>query len=117
MTIHTDLSHLFVDLDESAMESASGGVSNVFLDRWAAKFVAGNANLARVSQRLVNAYYQGALTVTSVTNWSATTAVGNRVTWNFAAPIVSNYVASGAPIAGATAPAINAVQSYLLLLQ
>jgi hypothetical protein len=117
MTIHTDLSHLFVDLDESAMESASGGISNVFLDRWATKFVAGNANLARVSQRLVNAYYQGALTVSSATNWSATTTVGNRVTWNFAAPIVSNYVASGAPIAGATPQAINAVQSYLLLLQ
>ncbi|NJL89499.1 MAG: hypothetical protein HC916_06615 [Coleofasciculaceae cyanobacterium SM2_1_6] len=116
MTTNLQSHTLFTDLDEAGMESITGGViTSLFLDRWAARVIAGTPNLGRISQRLVSEFYRGGLTTASVTNWSAGTSAANRAAWKTAAPLVSNFLGSGAPIAGLTPAATTAVRAYLAL--
>jgi hypothetical protein len=116
MTTNLQSNALFTDLDEAGMESITGGaISSAFLNRWAARVTAGTPNLGRISQRLVNEFYRGGLTTASVTTWSAGTTEANRAAWKAAAPLVSNYLGSGAAIAGLTPAATTAVRAYLAL--
>ena len=110
-----NLDSLFVDLSEPEMASATGGVSRKFLNRWARRTIAGTPNLPRISQRLVNSYHKGTLTVSSQQTWAATTKTANKDAWKIAAPLVSSTLTSGVPIAGATSEAIVAVRAYLAL--
>ena len=113
---NNNLDGLFVELTESAMAATAGGaITTTFLNRWAARVRNGNPNLGRISQRLVNEFYKGGLTSSSVSNWSATAAANDKAAWKTAAPLVSSFLTSGNPIAGATPAAISAVQSYLTL--
>lgn len=106
--------NLFVELTESEMETTTGGVvSGTFLNRWAARVRNGNPNLGRISQRLVNEFYKGGLTSASVSSWSATATTADKSAWKTAAPLVSAYLTSGAPIAGATSAAVAGVRTYL----
>jgi hypothetical protein len=116
MTNNLQLNNLFTDLDEAGMESTTGGrVTNRFLNRWAARVIAGNPNLGRISQRFVNESYLGNLKSARVTNWSASTTNANKAAWKAAAPLVSGYLDSGAPIAGLTSAATTSVRSFLTL--
>jgi hypothetical protein len=110
----TQLDNLFVELSEAEMATTSGGlITSTFLDRWAARVRAGNPNLARISQRLVNEFYRGGLTPASISTWSAATSADNRAAWKTAAPLVSNFLNSTGSLAGATPAAVSAVRSYL----
>lgn len=116
MTTNLQPNALFTDLDETAMETTTGGrVTNRFLNRWAARVIAGTPNLGRISQRFVNEFYLGNLRAVRVTNWSATTTDANKAAWKTAAPLVSSYLDSGAPIAGLTSAATTSVRSFLTL--
>jgi len=113
---NNNLDGLFVELTESDMAATAGGaVTATFLNRWAARVRNGNPNLGRISQRLVNEFYKGGLTSSSVTNWSATATTDDKAAWKAAAPLVSSYLTSGNAIAGATSAAVSAVRSYLTL--
>jgi len=113
---NNNLDGLFVELQESEMAATTGGVvTTTFLNRWAARVRNGNPNLGRISQRLVNEFYRGGLTSTSVSTWSAGASANDRAAWKTAAPLVSNFLTSGAPIVGATTAAVSGVRTYLNL--
>ncbi len=106
--------NFFVELTESEMATTTGGtVSSTFLNRWAARVRNGNPNLGRISQRLVNEFYKSGLTSTTVSTWSATATAADKSAWKTAAPLVSTYLTSGVPIAGATPAAVAGVRTYL----
>jgi hypothetical protein len=109
-----NLDKLFVELNESDMAATTGGVSAKFLNRWAARFTLGTANLTRIDQRLVNAFYKGTLTKSSLQRWEAraTTTPAAVAAWKQGAPSLVNTLSSG-NIVGATSGAINAVTSFL----
>lgn len=112
---NNNLDGFFVELSDTEMATATGGVSRRFLNRWARRTIAGTPNLPRIAQGLVNRYYKGTLTVSSQQTWAATTKTANKDAWKVAAPLVSSTLTSGIPIAGATPDAISAVRSYLVL--
>jgi len=48
-----NLDCLAIDLDESEMESVTGGTNAIFFDRWLGKINAGNVNMQRITHRFL----------------------------------------------------------------
>ena len=111
---NNNLDSLFTELNTSEMATTTGGVSQVFLNRWAKRTIAGTPNLPRIAQRLVNIYHKGTLTASSKQTWAANATDADKAAWKRAAPLVSSTLTS-VPIAGATSSSIGAVQSFLTL--
>jgi hypothetical protein len=110
--------NLFVELSELEMAATTGGaISATFLNRLRAKAIAGNPNISRISQRLVNEFHKGGLTAASASSWVATVPISDMIAIQKGiVPLVRNYLASGGAIAGATPSTVLAIDTYLSLV-
>ncbi len=111
MTEHSNL-NLYTDLDASEMGAITGGINSIFLDRWAARTIAGTPNIARIVQRVINDSQKGALNSSLIGNWIATTSTANIGAWRSLAPIALNYLNSGAA-AGIAPTTLATAQNFL----
>lgn len=112
---------LLVDLNDVAMAATTGGlnipltgfqetvIKVAFLNRWEARFNAGNPNLPLVAQRLITAYYKG----TNKPEYVASFKSGNSaIGWKSFAPQIFNFLPF---TAGGTSDAISSAASLLSL--
>ncbi len=111
VTDHPNL-NLFTDLDEAAMAATTGGTNTAFLDRWAARTLAGTPNLDRIVQRIIKDYEKGTLNSRAIINWFATTSPANVNAWKSLAPAALNYLNSRGAT-GLNPAALAAAQNFL----
>ncbi|NJL90555.1 MAG: hypothetical protein HC916_12765 [Coleofasciculaceae cyanobacterium SM2_1_6] len=104
--------HLFIDLDAAAMAATTGGTNTVFLDRWAARTLAGTPNIGRIVQRVINDYEKGTLNSNAIINWFTTTSPAKVNAWKSLAPAALNYLNSGGAT-GLNPAALAAAQNFL----
>jgi hypothetical protein len=111
VTEHSTL-NLFTNLDEATMAATTGGTNTMFLDRWAARTLAGTPNINRIVRRIINDYERGTLNSNAVINWFTTTSPVKVNAWKSLAPTALNYLNSGGA-AGLNPAAITAAQNFL----